>query len=219
MEERWAFGMSSGREKIHSLVVLNVCSQFQNKRNAKWWIWVGRREMLGDRNWWCVGIVSFRSKNWFRVCWKSLEKSHLDSLAMTDGHVVKEVHELLHSKGNNEDASFYMQLWKLQIPSKVKGFLWRLTRNKVQTKLNFHIQNILPADSDMDCMLRNEMVESIDNLFWRCRYTREIWNKCYIWGVISKYYRETCKNISGNMQDPSKELRRNWSGEEYEQLL
>lgn len=51
----------------------------------------------------------------------------------TRKYVVKEVYQELNEEGNVEDQYLFKKLWKLLIPSKVKGFILRVTHDKVQT--------------------------------------------------------------------------------------
>lgn len=47
-----------------------------------------------------------------------------------------------------ENAEFYKKLWKLQIPSKGKGFIWKLSHKRLPSKDNLQRRNILAGGSD-----------------------------------------------------------------------
>ena len=50
--------------------------------------------------------------------------------------VVKEVYAILPGEGQLGEGMFYKHLWKLPIPSKVKGLISRGTHNHLQTMGN-----------------------------------------------------------------------------------
>ena len=49
-------------------------------------------------------------------------------------YVVKEVYGSFISEETVENEDFYQILWKLNIPSKVKDFIWRVTLDRIQTR-------------------------------------------------------------------------------------
>lgn len=48
--------------------------------------------------------------------------------------IVKEVYASLKKEGEVDTCKFFNLIWKLPIPSKVKGLVWKGTHNRIQTR-------------------------------------------------------------------------------------
>jgi len=87
-----------------------------------------------------------------------------------------------------ENAEFYKKLWKLQIPSKGKGFIWKLSHKRLPSKDNLQRRNILAGGSDTNCVFCNLGLETADHIFFECKFTYEVDDtygevrlECYLW--------------------------------------
>lgn len=69
----------------------------------------------------------------------------------------------------------WKRLWKLNTPSKLKNFAWRILNNSLPTKEKLHSwdQNISPL-----CALCSNEIETVDHLFAHYRVTT------YVWGLF-----------------------------------
>ena len=61
---------------------------------------------------------------------------------------------------------FWNRLWKLNIPNKVKFFLWRACTDSFPTMLNLHKRRIVPSSV---CCLCHAGEESVLHALWFCQ--------------------------------------------------
>ena len=100
----------------------------------------------------------------------------------TDGNYsVKSAYQLLSSESRSALPSssetegckhFWNGIWKLQVPNKVKHFLWRASRESLPTKLNLFSRHVLP---DKFCNLCKEHLEDTIHCLWLCDGVKGIW--------------------------------------------
>ena len=84
-----------------------------------------------------------------------------------------EIRPALPSSSETEGCkSFWNVIWKLQVPNKVKHFLWRASRESLPTKLNLFSWHILP---DKVCSLCEEHPEDTIHSLWLCDQVKCIW--------------------------------------------
>ncbi|MBA0845521.1 hypothetical protein Goarm_022797 [Gossypium armourianum] len=79
----------------------------------------------------------------------------------------------LHMSSTNEEyKSFYMDLWTLHIPEKIKIHVWRLFNNMVP-----HYENLARRTlcEEAVCPLCKEDLETTEHLLGSCRVLRTIW--------------------------------------------
>lgn len=115
---------------------------------------------------------------------------------------VKEVYHSFFEEEGIDKEDFYQQLWKLKIPSKIKGFIWRVSHDRIQTMENSLERRIIQMDSNINCVFSNECVESPQHLLFECRFAHYIWLSCYQWfgDTIECYHHHafpTFGNIGG----------------------
>lgn len=96
-------------------------------------------------------------------------------------YVVWKVYEELNLKGNLVDAKFYAQIWKLPIPSKVKGFVWKVALNRIQSMENLKKKRIVTKDANLTCDLFNEEVQTTKQLLFEHKFYHDIWTQWYLW--------------------------------------
>lgn len=68
--------------------------------------------------------------------------------------------------------SFWKFVWQLQVPNKIRSFVWRACRDILPTKSNLMQRHILQENICEACGLE---VEDSGHLFWRCSKTQEVW--------------------------------------------
>lgn len=152
--------MGGGRELMQKLQ--SCVSKFGKKKNY----------MIEDVGSWHNGVWRWNlqwKRHWFDweqevVChmWNAIE-CHGPKLTALDGWDWStnsgKVYNMLNIGDTMVGADFF-QLWKLPIPSKVKGFIWRMAHDKLQTMDNLHKRNIITNVIDMKCVLCREQVET-----------------------------------------------------------
>ncbi|XP_017635845.1 uncharacterized protein LOC108477876 [Gossypium arboreum] len=73
----------------------------------------------------------------------------------------------------DNNKNFYKLLWELQLPSKLKIYMWRLINDYVP-----HFTNLLKRRLCVDnaCPLCKESPEDSDHLLWYCDIIRQLWH-------------------------------------------
>jgi hypothetical protein len=77
----------------------------------------------------------------------------------------------------NEERGVFEKLWKCLAPSKVVAFAWKAIINRVPTKVNLALRNVLGSDVPSLCGLCNRGEESVFHLFLHCQVANSIWLK------------------------------------------
>jgi ribonuclease HI len=116
-------------------------------RMEDFWAWKHER----------TGIFSVRSAYRMLVNVRSRREAWLDGRATTSDHAAEEKQ--------------WSSLWKIQAPSKIKVFLWRLAKQSIPTGDVRHRRNMAP---DSSCTLCGE-VDSWRHSLIECRMSRCIW--------------------------------------------
>nr|POF00498.1 putative ribonuclease h protein [Quercus suber] len=79
----------------------------------------------------------------------------------------------LPSSSTTEDCKpFWKRIWNLQVPNKVKHFMWRASSESLPTKLNLFQRHILPENI---CSLCEEHIEDTILCLWLCDRVKCIW--------------------------------------------
>lgn len=76
------------------------------------------------------------------------------------------------SDGHN-NKWFWISLWWLNIPNKVKSFTWRASKNIHPTKANLCHRKVLDNPTCKVCGLE---AKSTVHLFWHCKKSQEVWS-------------------------------------------
>ena len=76
----------------------------------------------------------------------------------------------------HSDASHHLfsDIWKLNVPQKIKHFWWRSLHNALPTADNLRKRKIHADDTCQRC---GESIETINHLLFECRISREIWEQ------------------------------------------
>ena len=124
----------------------------------------------------------------------------------TDGNYsVKSAYQLLSSESRTTLPSsseaegcklFWNRIWKLQVPNKVKHFLWRASRESLPTKLNLFSRHVLP---DKFCNLCKEHPEDTIHCLWLCDGVKGIWLSDPVFSSlqskVSRYFGDLVKSV------------------------
>lgn len=103
----------------------------------------------------------------------------------------KYIYNVLHIHGNLEGERFFQHIWKLQIPSRVKRFIWKITHNRIQSKENLHKRNILPAGVSVNCVFCESEIEYPLSIYFLdvgslMRYGHDV--KTHFWQHLIGFY-------------------------------
>ncbi|CAN1814009.1 Putative ribonuclease H protein At1g65750 [Linum perenne] len=102
----------------------------------------------------------------------------------TGDYTVKSAYKLIMEYGYDREslivAGHWNALWKLQIPPKVKHFLWKLARRILPLRANLIRRRILVP---VECGLCNSNQEDEFHLFLDCTKAKDIWREA---GVLAK---------------------------------
>ena len=71
---------------------------------------------------------------------------------------------------------FWNNLWKLNIPNKVKFFLWRAYTHSIPTMLNLCKRKIVPSSACNHCHVGEE---SVLHALWSCEAVCSVWCSCF----------------------------------------
>ncbi|GAA0179181.1 hypothetical protein LIER_42206 [Lithospermum erythrorhizon] len=82
-------------------------------------------------------------------------------------------HKIANSQTSEQGATtkFYNKLWSLNLPGKLKHFLWRAVHNNLPTSDNLLRRKL---QVDPTCKLCSKEAESAMHVFNECLYTREV---------------------------------------------
>ena len=75
------------------------------------------------------------------------------------------------------DKKLWKKVWNLQVPNKIKNFLWRLCINSLATNMNLYKRKV--RQDPVYSIYRNEE-ETIEHLYFTCDWTALVWfARCY----------------------------------------
>jgi len=98
-------------------------------------------------------------------------------------------------RGTYEGDSLFVSLWKTFALPSAQFTTWRVLLNSITSKDNLERQGVAIV-SNLCCFCKVE-VESTRHLFFECRVTWLVWNKCYAWlGLTSIDHRNPVSHFS-----------------------
>ena len=87
---------------------------------------------------------------------------------------MKETTHIEHSLARTE-WHLWRKLWQLNVPPKVRMFLWRACSNVLPTRENLHRWRV---QVDPYCEICCQNPESVGHLLWECSLARNMWALC-----------------------------------------
>ncbi|KAM0923086.1 hypothetical protein ACQ4PT_005761 [Festuca glaucescens] len=66
----------------------------------------------------------------------------------------------------------WQKIWKMDVPGKVKIFLWRFAHNSLRTRKNIQRKCV---DLDTGCPVCNRLDEDGCRIFLRCKFVKQVW--------------------------------------------
>lgn len=86
------------------------------------------------------------------------------------------LHLIQHDDGEHSaarlDGSIWKRVWSLNIPPKVRSFIWRAYSNILPTRENLHRRRV---KVEPRCELCCQQPESTSHLLWECPFARNVW--------------------------------------------
>ncbi|KAA3473244.1 Zinc finger, CCHC-type [Gossypium australe] len=82
---------------------------------------------------------------------------------------------------------FYKKLWVLNLPSKIKFTIWRISWNYIPTRVNMHIWKLSNNRICPGCV---KEAETNNHLFRECPVTKTVWKR-------TKFFRNTKSTVDG----------------------
>lgn len=92
---------------------------------------------------------------------------------------------LMEDLWREEEKRVSSRLWKCPAASKVVAFSWKLLLNRVPTRDNLRLRNVLPTEVPNSCVLCDREEESALHLFLHCDIAREVWLAVMRWLGVS----------------------------------
>lgn len=78
------------------------------------------------------------------------------------------------------------RLWEIPTTSNVSIFVWKVIRDKIQTRGKLKKRQIKLQAEDYSCALCHGEEETIQHLLFTCPFASTIWNRCYAWLNIKR---------------------------------
>ncbi|XP_058783689.1 uncharacterized protein LOC131658411 [Vicia villosa] len=75
----------------------------------------------------------------------------------------------------------YSNIWKVEVPLKVKAFAWRCFKNKIPTRNLLLNRGVPLASSNLVCVFCEETNESPKHLLLDCRMAEAVWQNMALW--------------------------------------
>ena len=90
------------------------------------------------------------------------------------GFLKSEADEEVVEATQDEDRKFWFSIWALQVPNKIRNFMWRACHDSLPTKANLRRRHIVDSSLCERC-LREE--ENPLRALWSCRELDSIWSE------------------------------------------
>ncbi|XP_062195299.1 uncharacterized protein LOC133898629 [Phragmites australis] len=112
----------------------------------------------------------FDPKGIFSV--KSAYKLHVK---ISEREYMRDAESSYNSIGNlqNSGDRFWLNIWSLPCPSKIKMFIWRVTHNSLPVNMNLKRKRVNIEDTR--CFLCHRLDEDGAHLFIKCKRVRQCW--------------------------------------------
>ncbi|XVF51873.1 hypothetical protein PTKIN_Ptkin04bG0219100 [Pterospermum kingtungense] len=91
--------------------------------------------------------------------------------------------ELLELDGHFGISGDWQHIWSLQVPPKVRSFLWRLARDCLPHRINLQKKGITVSSL---CAVCNSHLENSWHLFLRCSIAEQCWKQVGLWDLVDK---------------------------------
>jgi exonuclease III len=79
------------------------------------------------------------------------------------------------------EEKIFSSIWDSPAPSKVVAFSWQLLHNRIPTKDNLHLREILTQAMGSRCVWCDHPLESANHLFLFCKVAHVVWYEIFRW--------------------------------------
>ena len=100
------------------------------------------------------------------------------------------------SSDDSQTKKFLKLIWMIQVPHKVRHFIWRACQDILPTKKNLVQRKVLHDDRCNEC---HEEAETSGHLFWSCLRAREVWSCTKIHFGIAPVKIHSCFDLMWHM--------------------
>ncbi|KAK2654213.1 hypothetical protein Ddye_014069 [Dipteronia dyeriana] len=90
------------------------------------------------------------------------------------------------------NQNWWSRLWSLNVPPKVKIFIWRLCNNALPSLSNLCWRKVVREVSCPRCGLA---VEIVGHAVWWCSNPTEVWASTSFWGTIASFHGLSCDEV------------------------
>ena len=84
---------------------------------------------------------------------------------------MKQIEQVEHSSAQR-DKRLWNRIWQLQVPPKVKTFVWRVCSDILPTRLNL-CRKMTPLD--LACAICQQHDETVAHALWGCPMAKNVW--------------------------------------------
>ena len=104
-----------------------------------------------------------------------------DFYSVTSAYLKSEGLLLAEFRWSEEEKMVFEDMWYSSDPSKVVSLGWRMLHNRIPTRDNIALRNVLPLGASRLCVMCNVKEESTLHLFLHCKVAYEVWLKLMAW--------------------------------------
>lgn len=147
--------------------------------NQTWvWSWNWRRDFFEWENELFQSLRSMvlpfqsrqgRNDTWF---WR---------IEANGSYSIKSAYAAIAEYEHGDEDDFFNSFWCNKIPLKMTAFVWKACYNKIPTRLNLILKNILPQSRLSLCTFCSTEDVLTDHLLSRCSFSQKIWMKLIKW--------------------------------------
>jgi hypothetical protein len=135
---------------------------------------------VGIRNGLLGVLRGFRGAEENDVWWSIPDEGRSFSVRSSYNKVLEE--RLLVEGGlTTMEEKVFDYIWKCSTRTKVIAFFWTLLLNRIPSKVNLTVRNVLPPDASLTCVLCNNGVETSYHLLLDCNVVSLLWRKVCVW--------------------------------------
>ncbi|KAL5844514.1 hypothetical protein ACOSQ3_010566 [Xanthoceras sorbifolium] len=93
---------------------------------------------------------------------------------------------------SSSDQNWWTRMWNLNIPPKVKIFIWRLCNKAIPSLSNLFCRKVV---ADCYCQRCGLDFETDGHAVWWCKEALEVWYKTPFWCLISSFSGLPCYDV------------------------
>ncbi|KAK6157968.1 hypothetical protein DH2020_005282 [Rehmannia glutinosa] len=118
---------------------------------------------------------------------RAYEDTHVWHFDKKGNYTVKSGYRMaanLATQNSNTSSGYWRKLWSIQIPPKVKHFVWKVSRDCIPTRVNLVRKNIMV---DQCCVICQKGLENCWHVFLSCDFAAGCWEYARLKREIDKW--------------------------------